>query len=267
MATIEAEVKAVNALRDYLLRTLPAKCASINTGRAAVLKAPRAGPYTIPASGSLKIGAVRGSESTETLTSGSRTASQVAAELSATGVTASADSQGRLVLTSDTAPTDGTPSVVSLGADSTATNAVFGWSPGGEIAVREAVVTPTHQGIRDGDHHLVDVEKGFGIIIGEKRTTDTMGNIRYDQRDVTMRLALYVRCMRADGYSEQVEQCVRAVREVIFEDRTLDAQVQMTEVLQAVVMGPAFLFANESGASPLLARADMNVRVRVFERS
>jgi len=268
MATVKAEHTAVNALRDYLLRTLPAKCTSINSGRAAVLKAPYAGPYTIPSGGTLRLGATSGSETTVTLTSGSRTAAQIAAEINVSGLTASADTQGRLLVTSSTAPTSGTPSVVSLGSDSTSTAALFGWDAGGEEAIREAIAAPTAQGIRDGDHSILDLRRGFAIVIADKKSTDTNRNIRYDERDVAMKLNVYVPVPggQVNEYSEHAEQCVRAVREVIFEDRTLDAVVMMTDVMDVTIFGPAFRF-DAGGVSPLLARADMNVRVRVFERS
>jgi hypothetical protein len=47
MSTVMAESFVGEALRDYLLRKLPAKVDSINAARAAVLKAPRVGPYTV----------------------------------------------------------------------------------------------------------------------------------------------------------------------------------------------------------------------------
>lgn len=269
MATVKAEQLAVEALREYLLRTLPGKVSSINTGRAAVLKAAVAGAYAIPASGTLKIGTAPGSETTVALTSGSRTAAQVASEISVAGITATADAQSRLVLTATAAPSGTTPSVVVLAADSTATNSVFGWDAGGERVYRYPLAAPAHGGIVDGDHAVLDLRAGFGILFLDKRSEDTLRNIRHDERDVTIKMALHVPVPGGHPYfaAEQVEQAVRAVREVLFEDRTLDSQVQMLDVMNATILGPVFRFEGVAGVSPLLARADMAVRVRIFERS
>jgi len=134
--------------------------------------------------------------------------------------------------------------------------------------VREAISAPGYDGIRDGEHSVVDLRNGFGIVIGEKRSEDTLRNIRYDERDVTLSLSIHVPVPSgvADSYSEMAEQCARAVRECLFEDRTLDGQVQMTDVMRVLVFGPAFRFEVSAGVSPLIARVDMTVRIRVFER-
>jgi hypothetical protein len=268
MSTVQAELTAVNALRDYLLRALPAKVASINTGRTAFLRAPYAGPYTIPSGGSLKLGIVPGSEATQTLTAGSRTTAQVVSELSATGITASADAQDRLLLTATAVPVVDTPSFVSLGEDSTGTNQVFGWGPGGDDAIREALVAPGMDGVMDGDNRLLDTRRGFGVMIGERKSQATRNNIRYDETDVTMKVSVLVPVPGGsqDSYQEHVGQCVRAVRECIYEDRTLDARVQLCTVENVTIMGPTYAL-EEAGVSMLLSRADLLVRCRVFERS
>lgn len=268
MAAVKPEVVAVEALREYLLRTLPAKVTSINSERAAFLKSTVAEPFVIASNMVLKLATTAGQFSAITLTSGSRTATQVAADINAVVNIASVDSKLRLKLTSPNAPTSSTPSVVIVGTDSTSANAVFGWDPGGEKVMREAIAAPSNQGIRDGENHTLDLKRGFGIVIGEKRTTEAFPNVRHDERFVLMTCAVYVPIPQGseESYSEHSESCIRAIREVVLEDRTLDSRVQLAELVSSTIYGPAFRF-DTGGASPLLSRAELNVRIRVYERA
>src|SRR3990172_1541204 len=100
--------RAVRALATTLRDLLPAKITTADAARFAVVTC-ATGPYTVPLSGTLKI-----NTSTMALTSGSRTAAQVAAEISVSGVTASADADGRLILTSTTAATEDAPSKIEI---------------------------------------------------------------------------------------------------------------------------------------------------------
>src|SRR5687767_7734841 len=129
MATVHPEVTAVSALREHLLNHLPAKCAAINAERGAALRAGTPEPYAVTAGMTLNLGTTPGSEVARPLTPGSRTAAQVAADLSGiTGLTASVDSAGRLLVSASTAPVAG-PSEVFLAGDDTGANLLFGWNP------------------------------------------------------------------------------------------------------------------------------------------
>jgi hypothetical protein len=269
MSTVQADLLAVSALRAYLLRTLPAKITTLNTERAAVLKAPRAGPYVVPASGSLVLGATVGSEVADAITAGSRTATQVAADISTTGIAATVDAQDRLTLTATAAPVAGTPSVVSLGPEATAgTYAAFGWSAGGEKITRSALPAPTSPMVQESQLPYTDLGSGLAIIIGERTTEPRSGNIRDDTHRVLLKLEILVAEPNAShsDASELVGTAARAVREVLLEDRTLDGAVHLTELPKLVISPHTYRFAKD-GPSFLLSKADMTVRIHIFERN
>lgn len=268
MSTVLAERKAVEALAAYLKRALPAKVTSINSGRAVIFKAPRAGPYTIPASGSLALGIVPGSEAANALTAGSRTATQVAAQLAVTGITASVDSQDRLTLTASQAPSGATQSIVSLGPDATGTNAAFGWSPGGEMVARAALVAPGNLGVSDGQPEHIDFGAGFWVVIGDRTTEPRSANIRDDTHRVKLKLELLASEPNGDVIAsrEYIDQVVRAVRECVLEDRTLDSEVHIAHIPSNQTSAKTFRFKSQ-GASPLMSSAEMTVHIQVFERS
>lgn len=120
----------VTTLRDLL----PAKLVTADASRFAVI-ACKQGPYTIPASGTLKI-----NTTTCTLTAGARTAAQVAAEITVSGIAASADADGRLLLTATVAPTIAVPSRIEI-TDGTA-NSALGLTQTLSNAVRLAIGDP-----------------------------------------------------------------------------------------------------------------------------
>jgi hypothetical protein len=269
--SVQAELLAVSALRAYLLRTLPAKVATINSERAAVLKAPWAGSYTIPSGASLKVGIVPGSETTVALTAGTRTAAQVATDLTAgavSGLTFSADTQGRLTTTASQAPVSGTHSIVSIGADSTGANAALGFDPGGELKAVCAIAAPTNQGITDGQPELIDLRSGFWLILGERRAVPRSNNIRDDMHLVTVRAELLASEPNesTSASHEYIGACVRAVRECILDDRTLDNQVHLAEPVLSQYEARTFRFAS-GGVSPLMSAATIDFRLKVYERT
>lgn len=107
-------------LFEFLLKGYPAAIATANAARLSQLVSPVAGPYTISTGETLKwsvnIGDLLVAKEVA-LTAGSRTATQLAATINghaSPGVTASADSSGRLVITSDTAPTAAASSEVTI---------------------------------------------------------------------------------------------------------------------------------------------------------
>lgn len=273
MSTVMADVLAAQALREYLLRTLPAKVDSINAERVAVLRAPRSGPYALPATAALVLGATVESGTTVPLTGGTMTASDVSDAINAAGIvglTASVDGMDRLVVQSSVVPDGDTPSVVYLGPDNDApgTNAAFGWQPGGYEEVRSALIAPDADAVCDGNPGLFDLGRCFWVVMG-RRTTEPRENIRSDIHRVTMQLDIHATepHSRQRAATEYIGQCCRAVREVLLEDRTLDGMVHLVEVPTLVQSGETYLFAGRESASPLVMVAPMTIRIHVFERS
>lgn len=269
MAEVRAEALAVEALRGWLLMQLPAKVDALNAARVAVLRAPRAGPYTITPGWELQVGEP-GSEVAVELTGGEMTAEHVAEDINAVGIpgmTASADSFGRLVITADDTPAEDAPSVVGLGAEpeGVAINRAFGWPAGGTQVVRSALVAPGFGEVVDGEPDHGHLGASFWVVIGS-RVAVPRQNIRSDIHLVTIQLEVLVAepSNRRDGALELVGEACRAIREVILEDRTLGLQVHLTEIPS---LQPSHNTWTVAGSTPHLGRAVMTVRVHVFERN
>lgn len=271
MSTVKAEQLAITALREYLLRTLPAKVDTINGERAASLKAGRAGPYIIPAGRQLMVGA-RGAEVAVDLTTGVRTGDELAADVIAAAVptvTATSDSMGRFEVTSTTAPVEGVPSSVSIGADPNEAgdvNSLFGWPRGGTYVIRGALIAPHTDAVWDGDPHHYDLGRCMWILIGN-RTVAPRPNIRTDIHDVALELTLLAAEPTNDfrAAPEFIEQTIRSVREVLHEDRTLDGRVAITHLPNIQYTPDTYTLTN-TAASPLMTEARMSLRISVFER-
>jgi len=270
MATIDAPNIAASGLRSYLLRTLPAKVTAINLLRAPVLKSPLAGPFTLPVGGSISLRIAEGaSTQSVSLTSGSRTAAQIATEINATiASAASADAQGRLVLTG-AAPTSTTPGVVEVSSSSTAAvMTALGFSPGGAKLVRSALGAPGLNGVLDGEFVPMDPGSGMAVVLGDRSVEPRSSNVRDDMR----RVAFKVQVLAAepsnnfDSFMELLNAATRCVREVLAEDRTLDSAVFLTEVTKETAIGRIFRFRDGLNY-PLMGMADMAVRVHVWERT
>lgn len=222
---IQPEALAARALREYLLRWLPAKTAQINALRAAVVKSAAVGPFTI-ASGTLVLASAReGNATTVTLPTGTVTAAQVASAINAAavpGVTASADGDGRVVLTA-AAPTEGVLSCVSVRGTGTG-NALFGWPAEGCYDVESALTAPTWKGVMDGmPATLPDFGRTYAVVIGDRSAVgDTP---RKDMHTVTLDVSIWV-ADRGEGQHrtrELLQSAVRCVRELLDSDdgRTL----------------------------------------------
>ena len=129
---------AVDAFVAHLRDRLQAECVASDALRAAVIRCPR-GPYTVAAGQTL---IVNGSTATLTLT-GSQTAAALAADIGAqlTGVTPSADSEGRLTLTRAVAPADDAPSQIVLGQGTV--NTALGLVPSVNDVQRLSISAPS----------------------------------------------------------------------------------------------------------------------------
>jgi hypothetical protein len=268
---------AASALRDYLLRYLPAKVTQLNALRGAVLKSPAVGPWNI-SSGSLALATAReGAVTTVTLPTGAAvTAAQVVTAINAApvpGLTASADGDGRLVLTA-AAPTEGVQSVARVTAG--ASNALFGWPQEGAYETTTALTAPTHKGVLDGwPVSLPDMGRTFAVIIGD-RDAVPLGGVRRDEHTVTLDVAVWVADRAAGGHRsrETLESCARAVHELLTSDdgRTLGrarvGDVIHTDVTRMRIKGMPFQAFDESkrpvgGPTEV---ASLTVTVKVFHR-
>jgi hypothetical protein len=270
MAAVEVEALAVRALRQHLLASLPAQCTTVNATRAATLRAPRAGPYTLPSGAKLRVGSDPATLETVALTSGSRTAAQIAAELDAAAVAGldASDSSGTLVLTATAAPSSTVDSMLFVGPDETPTldcNSALGWDPGGQDVIVSAVVAPTDKGVTDGwpIDGLLDMGPGFWVVLAD-RSSEPRGNIRDDIHSVTVELAVLRQdpnLSRATS-REHIHSCVRAVRQALLADRSLGAAVQATYELGCAISGRPLRWED----SPLMDLAELRLRIDVYER-
>lgn len=223
--SVRPEQIAAIACREWLLLGMPAKVAEVNATRFAYLKAPWAGPFAIASGATLGVNVTANSDTfvNVALTSGSRTATEIAADINGTsglsGV-ATVDSADRLTLTSPTAPTTSAASKIALRGNAIDINTTLGFTKGGEKCVTTALVAPGNQDIIDGWPLLSDlVSRGPGtvvVIIGDKLTKEA-DNIHKDQHTVTMDVSV----MRIEPASqihrnrEHLYAAVRCVRELM----------------------------------------------------
>lgn len=276
------EQAAADALRAFLLLRLPARVAAVNATRAAVLTAPWAGPYVIPIGAVLGVGAVPLYISLNPDLYVERTAADLADDINAwvPGI-ASADADGRLVLTDLSTPEPGAPSVMAIGVDNggevdgapTGSNAALGFNPGGERVVRSALAAPSLRGVMDGWPVTADFQGGgvINIVIGD-RSSDDIGEKRRNEKLV----GLDVTILWADPASarhrnrEGIASAVRCVREVINTDQTLGraafGDIVYCDDGPCQISGLPFNFGSEKGAPLLFDGASMRIDVKVFER-
>lgn len=281
------ELVAVDALMAYLRLYLPPKVAEINALRAAVLQTPGVGTgtqvgWTISSGMTLRLTSVSREDAgiLVTLPTGAAvTASEIATAINAvpvTGILASADETGRLVLTSTTAPTSG-HSFVGVKADSTGGNAALGFDPGGEHVMTSPIVAPTHRGVRDGYPTTApDLGQGFWVVIGDRdaRPYPSPGQ---DIRRGTCAVHFVVELFKPEanlnaGKSrEAITSCLRAVREVLQTDegRYLGHASTVTRVDIGVtrISGRSFSFSNDKSPNVICDVAALEVTVHVFQRT
>lgn len=268
--SVNPEQIAVDALKDWLLGALPARVAALNAANVAVVKS-RPGPFTL-AAGTLLIGTERGTTTSVTIAGGSYTASDLATAINGTpvsGVTASADADGRLVLTASTAPSVGTDSVVCVGANDN--NAALGWHDAGEYVVRSALVAPDWKQLRDGwPAAPPDGANNSFIIIFEDRTAQSVAAERHYREMHTV--TVHAMVLAPIGTSEvrdrrRISLAVAAIREALSGDtgrmlgNTSAGAVQLARVTSTAIAGKDLAWR---GVPALFDVATVVFSVRIF---
>jgi hypothetical protein len=280
--TVRAEALAVEALAAWLRLKLPAKVAEVNATRAAVLTTPIAGPFNVPNGAIAKVSFTAKGAATYSVAlaaGAARTAAQVASELNTAigSSVAAADADGRLVYTSPTAPTDGTPSIVSLGEDSTGANTALGFDAGGEYVINTALVAPGHRGVMDGWPQQLDAGRSFFVVIGKRTAApvDRSAGERRDEQVVTLDLTLFRPAVQQENHRsrEHISACAQCVREVLKTDaglqlgRASTGDIVKVEVGQVAVEAMRFQPLQKGKPfGPALDSATMRLYVLVFER-
>jgi hypothetical protein len=207
--TVAASATFSRAMREFLLAKLPAQVVTRNAARAALLITPAAGPFVVPASASLSISLDGSAFTAAPLTSGSRTAAQVAADIEAVvpGI-ASALTDGRLKLLATAAPSSPvTVSALHLAADATGANEALGFDPGGESCVRAPLVTPTSKGVCDGLPLLMEpyATGRMVVVLGDRGDVEVEAGTRRNERFATLAMRVYVP-MLMQGYHQSREE-------------------------------------------------------------
>lgn len=296
MSQVLAEELACRALRDWLLLQLPAKVAAVNLTRAAVLRAPYAGPYVFSAGATLGINQTANSDafSETAFATGSQTTAQVVTAINAAmgAVVASSEAVNadgtltRLVLTSTTPPLSPDASALSLrgGVNGSDANVVFGWDAGGEKVTTTALVAPGSRGVCNG----LPLQPDFGpsgqgggspivVIIGDRSSRPVAPVPRRDEYLVSVEMAV----LRIEPQQqvhrdrEHIHAAVRCVREVLLTDagrmlgRSGFNDVVLVSETRCKIAALPFKFIDNKNApvvSPLFDGAEIMLDIRIFER-
>lgn len=284
---------AATALRNWLLWKLPAACVLVNAARAASLRAPQPGPYTISANAVLNLSITdkAGTTFAVTLTSGSRTAAQLVSEINtAVGSTvASADADDHLLLTG-TAPSFSasggdltlTDSLVAIGPDTTGANAALGFETSGQHSLRTAVTPPGPDGVLDG-YPVGDIfmpsASGKGrvlVTIGLRRSQPKDRNPRTGEWNAELTVEIF-RCEPKQAVHQTrdgIQAAVHAVRTCLNTDagkqlgRARNGDIVLA-LEQSVDIAPfSFQRKDTSGqkVGPLFDAATMKLGLRVFQQ-
>lgn len=282
------ETLVVDALLRYQRRYLPAKVAQLNALRAAELSSALVQPFTIPVGAVLRLSSVS-TEATPVsvaLPSGSVTAAQLVTAINTAavpGLTASADSDGRVVLTATATPATGAPSIVIVARDTdgasptanpTGSNVALGWDEGGEHFETAALVSPSWRGVVDGRFMTApDMGQGFWLLLGNRVARPTFPGVRRDLHTVTVQAEVW-RPFSASApphrTREAISSCVRAVRELLLttDGRYLGRQgagdIQFADVTEASIPGDPIRLNEVPGV--LFDVARLTLTVRVFQR-
>lgn len=280
MSAVNVEQIAADALREHLLLAMPAKCAEVNLTRGAVLTAPWAGPFLIPAGATLGIGVVANNATFKNvpLTAGAaQTSAQVAADINAvTGLvgTAAVDDQGRWSVTSPTPPSSSIDSKVELrGTVATDLNATFGFGKGGAKVINSALLAPTYECAFDGwpvtpvFAPRAAVGAYIAFVVGDRTAKPRPGGPRIDQHIIAMDLTI-LRLDVAEQHRrrEAIQSAMRCVRECLLSNdgRTLDARAMLVEEVDGHVSAKPFAFTKDF--NPLYDGAVLNLSVKIYAR-
>lgn len=280
------EQLAAEGLVDYLRLHLPAKVAAVNATRAAVLKTPGAGPWSI-SGGRLILSAVSPSDTgviVQLPTGGAVTAAAIAAAINTADVgntmTASADADGRLVVTSDTAPAaPGTSSFIgSLQHPNPALdgNVVLGWDIGGESVTRFPVLPPTYRGIHDRYPVLMpDGGIGLWVVLADRKTRpwpDGGEGMRRGESEVTFNIEVLQpeMTLTPSRSAERISAAVRAVRETLLTVRGRqlgnEGTIIRLDILDSSILARSIVFNDSQAAfQGGFDLAALTVAVRVFQ--
>jgi hypothetical protein len=277
---LQPDALAITAVREYLLRYLPAKVAQLNALRPAVLKSALAGPFVVPSGAKLRLSSVsQGATPVEvTLTSGGAvSANTIANDINAASVpnlTASVDFAGRVQLTSTLAPAVGAPSVALVARDlgPTGGNAALGWAEGGEHVEAGALVSPSWRGVVDGRPLTApDMGQGFWVLLGNRTTRPTHPGLRRDTFNVAITTDIWRPFSAAappHRSREMISSCVRAVRELLLttEGSYLGraGDIQLASLTDTVISGDPLALSEVPGV--LFDTARLTINVRVFQR-
>jgi hypothetical protein len=292
---VKPEQRAADALRDWLLKQLPAKVAEVNTYRAAVLKTPTAGPFTVPNGAQLRFSNSARDVSTDAsnfitvnLTAGVRTATQLAVDFNASlpaPAIATVDDDGRLVLADQLPPVSGgrnsyftvAPDTLGTNGTSTGANVALGFAEGGEVVVRAPLEAPTPSGVLDGEPSMGFPPEYAGkmvLVIGDRNGKPVPPENRRDTHLVELELQVLAFRLAGENYRsrEHIESALRCVREALtttrgrYLGREAYGDIKEVSLLPgARIAGVAFRFAEPKG-SPLFDAAQLRLTVRVFER-
>jgi hypothetical protein len=275
--SVKAEYLAVDALASWLRLKLPAKVTEINALRAAALRTPSSGNFTIPSGAVLKV-SLSGKDGPYTscpLTSGPRTTTEVVDDINDSLAIAATDGDSRAVLTSTTTPSAGTPSVVSVGPDSTGANLALGWEAGGEYVINTGLVGPGHRGVMDGWPQQLDAKNSFLVIIGKRSGLPVAPELRRDETVVTMDLSIFRPASQQENHRsrEHIHACVQCVREVLMTDagrqlgRASTGDIVLVEMGRCSVEGMRFQqYRQGQMFGPSFDSASLTVYAKVFER-
>ncbi len=264
---LAAYTTARTALRSYLLAALPGKMAALNALRAASITS-RIQNFTIPASAVLKLSTQGAATSSVPLTAGTRTAAQIVTDITAVlaGIAAT-DSQGRVVITSATAPSGspltGTRSQVTLGADTTGANAALGWSVGGNTIIRAPVAAPLDMTFPTYEkrHRQFNADGGAPRfeLLDFKGQTDGRG-VKSRETEVRQAIRIMDTAATEDEVDERVVSLARACQDAIGDDRTLYGQAIFCDIASFQRL-PALYTFGDLGVPIGVATLDVVVRM------
>ena len=266
MANREKAARVIEHYTVFVQSNYPAHVTTANTERLARLRGMIKETFAIASGDTLDM-KVEGNAESVTLTSGTRTSTQVAADVNTAsiGVTAVDDGQGRLQLTSDTVPADGQGSSLVIAQPTSGTaHTTLGFKVG-DADYRELIATPNirtawaagRQTRTFPDHEIMSYEwnpdtvrSGLDEILLSIRIQDAspMGN--------------EMACI------EKVLRHFDIVDEIIEADRTAEEEWIFSEVdnLRGVPHAWELLERNEKGKPTpvaIIGELTMSVRIQV----